>query len=78
MKHSLILTQKKCRKTNKEINKMDILKTVQNEEGKIDENKLTTVLEEYKDLGTKNKELSEKVSGCYHQNFQLVFCYLQA
>jgi hypothetical protein len=29
---------------------MDILKTVQNEEGKIDENKLTTVLEEYKDL----------------------------
>lgn len=51
---------------------MDILKTVQNEEGKIDENKLTTVLEEYKDLGTKNKELIEKVSGFDSQKDDII------
>ena len=51
---------------------MDILKTVQNEEGKIDETKLTTVLEEYKDLGTKNKELSEKVSGFDSQKDDII------
>ena len=51
---------------------MDILKTVQNEEGKIDENKLTTVLEEYKDLGTKNKELSDKVSNFDSQKDEII------
>lgn len=51
---------------------MDILKTVQNEEGKIDETKLTTVLEEYKDLGTKNKELSEKVSNFDSQKDEII------
>lgn len=51
---------------------MDILKIVQNEEGKIDETKLTSVLEEYKDLGTKNKELSEKVSGFDSQKDSII------
>ena len=51
---------------------MNILTMVQNEEGKIDETKLTNVLENYKGLETKNKEMSEKITAFDSQKDEIV------
>lgn len=45
---------------------------VQNEEGKIDETKLTNVLENYKGLETKNKEMSEKITAFDSQKDEII------
>ena len=51
---------------------MNILTMVQNEEGKIDETKLTNVLENYKGLETKNKEMSEKITAFDSQKDEII------
>lgn len=45
---------------------------VQNEEGKIDETKLTNVLENYKGLETKNKEMNEKITAFDSQKDEII------
>ncbi len=51
---------------------MNILTMVQNEEGKIDETKLTNVLENYKGLETKNKEMNEKITAFDSQKDEII------
>jgi hypothetical protein len=51
---------------------MNILTMVQNEEGKNDETKLTTVLENYKGLETKTKEMSEKITAFDSQKDEII------